>query len=207
MTDKPIQASNDHSDSRLGLSGTGSETREFLAEPTQNGWERFVKRYARRIRRWCSKRLYRDDEAEDLLQEIWLKLHQNLETFDYRRTSRFRNWLSHVKHSVWADFLARHHQRNVLARAADLQTVEPGDGPDVAGLLEILDLVSTAEERVRERVGEVRWSVYRARVHGGKSARETALELSLSPATVDNYFSDVRRDVEAEVQQLMEGPD
>ena len=202
MTDKPFSAADGPSESHPAMSGTGSETREFLAEPTQDGWERFVKRYARRIRRWCAKRLYRDDEAEDLLQEIWLKLHQSLETFDYRKTSRFRNWLSHVKRSVWADFLSKHHQRNVLAKAGELQVVEPSDGSDVAGLLEILDLVGTAEERVRERVGEIRWNVYRARVHGGRSARETALEFSLTPATVDNYFSDVRRDVENEIQKL-----
>ena len=206
MTDKPFPASNRPSESHLEMSGTGSETREFLSELTQDGWERFVKRYARRIRRWCAMRLYRDEEAEDLLQEIWLKLHQNLETFDYRKTSRFRNWLSHVKMSVWADFLSRHHQRNVLAKAADLQAVEPGDGSDVASLLEILDLVSTAEDRVRERVGEIRWKVYRARVHGGKSARETGLELSLTPATVDNYLSDVRRVVETEIRKLTADP-
>ena len=210
MTNHPDSASNKPPESHFGLSGTGSETREFLTKPTADGWERFVKRYARRIRRWCSKRLYRDDEAEDLLQEIWLKLHQSLETFDYRKTSRFRYWLAHVKHSVWADFLNRHHQRNVLASAEDLQTIEPSDGSDVAGLLEILDLVSTAEERVRERVGEIRWNVYRARVHAGKTARETAretaLELSLTPATVHNYFSDVRHDVELEIQKLVSDP-
>ena len=201
--EEPLSASDRPPVSRPDMSGTGSETREFLREPTEDGWERFVERYARRIHRWCSKRLFRDDEAEDLLQEIWLKLYQSLETFDYRKTSRFRYWLSHVKQSVWADFLARHHQRNILSRTSDLESVEAKDGSDVAGLLEILDLVSTAEGHVRERVGEIRWNVYRLRIHQGKSAREAAFELNLTPATVDNYFSAVRAEVEKEIEKMI----
>lgn len=202
MNTKPEPSSENHPDDRTGLTGTGHETRDFLSAPTPDGWDRFVRRYARRIRRWCAKRLYRDDEAEDLLQEIWLKLHQNIETFDYRKTSRFRHWLSHVKHSVWADFLSRHHRRNVLSRAGELEPDTSGDDSGVAELLDVMDLVNTAETLARERVSDIRWKVYQTRVHKGKSARETAIEMSLTPATVDNYFSDVRREVEAELRRL-----
>ncbi|MCY2965069.1 MAG: RNA polymerase sigma factor [Planctomycetota bacterium] len=179
---------------------TGTETRDFLDDPTPAKWEAFVRRYSKRIAGWCGQRLFQDHEAEDLMQEIWIKLYLGLPTFDYRKTSRFRYWLSKVKTSAWATFLGRHHQRNVLAGAFPVEAADRV-APELSELLDDLELVRVAEERVRTRVGEIQWKAYRLRTHHGHSARETAELLDLTPATVDTYNSAVRGQVEEELRR------
>src|SRR5262245_35257655 len=70
----------------------------------QAGWDEFVERYGRHIYRWCRQWKLQDADAEDVTQNILVKLTQKLGAFAYDPTRSFRGWLKTVAHHAWRDF-------------------------------------------------------------------------------------------------------
>ncbi len=70
----------------------------------QAGWDEFVERYGRHIYRWCRQWKLQDADAEDVTQDILMKLTQKLRTFAYDPSRSFRGWLKTVAHHAWRDF-------------------------------------------------------------------------------------------------------
>src|SRR6478672_8638942 len=68
-------------------------------------WDEFVEQYGRHIYRWCRQWRLQDADAEDVTQEILLKLARKLRDFDYNPQSSFRGWLKTVAHHAWRDFV------------------------------------------------------------------------------------------------------
>jgi RNA polymerase sigma-70 factor (ECF subfamily) len=59
-------------------------------------WDEFVEHYGRHIYRWCRQWGLQDADAEDVAQEILLKLARKLRDFAYDPKSSFRGWLKTV---------------------------------------------------------------------------------------------------------------
>src|ERR1041384_3848949 len=74
------------------------------APSDQAGWEIFVERYGRHIYRWCRQWKLQDADAEDVTQDILLKLTQKLRAFTYDPSRGFRGWLKTVAYNAWRDF-------------------------------------------------------------------------------------------------------
>src|SRR3954454_15463345 len=70
----------------------------------QAGWDEFVERYGRHIYRWCRQWNLQDADAEDVTQDILVKLTQKLRVFAYDPSRSFRGWLKTVAHHAWRDF-------------------------------------------------------------------------------------------------------
>src|ERR1700730_15818103 len=70
----------------------------------QADWDEFVDRYGRHIYRWCRQWKLQDADAEDVTQNILMKLTQKLRTFAYDPSRSFRGWLKTVAHHAWRDF-------------------------------------------------------------------------------------------------------
>src|SRR5207302_5740857 len=70
----------------------------------QAGWDEFVDRYGRHIYRWCRQWKLQDADAEDVTQDILVKLTQKLGAFAYDPSRSFRGWLKTVAHHTWRDF-------------------------------------------------------------------------------------------------------
>src|SRR5207247_9275852 len=70
----------------------------------QASWDEFVERYGRHIYRWCRQWKLQDADAEDVTQNILVKLTQKLRAFAYDPSRSFRGWLKTVAHHTWRDF-------------------------------------------------------------------------------------------------------
>src|SRR5262245_7658700 len=123
----------------------------------QAGWDEFVDRYGRHIYRWCRQWRLQDADAEDLTQNILVKLTQKLGAFAYDPSRSFRGWLKTVAHHAWRDF--EDSRRRARPSAADphveelMPTLEAR--ADLAKKLEEafdLELLEMAKARVRLRV-------------------------------------------------------
>lgn len=99
--------------------------------------ERFgdlVGRYQSRLIRFLARLLGDDDEAQDVAQEVFIKVYQALDRYDSRY--RFSTWLFRVAQNAAIDRLRRRRVRGVSLRIADgggdeERTWElPADGPD-----------------------------------------------------------------------------
>src|SRR5258707_8263670 len=71
------------------------------------GWDEFVERYGRHIYRWCQKWHLQDADAEDLTQNILLKIFRTLPVFAYDPSRSFRGWLKTVAYRAWWDYRNR----------------------------------------------------------------------------------------------------
>src|ERR1700756_2705935 len=78
----------------------------------QAGWDEFVERYGRHIYRWCRQWKLQDADAEDVTQDILVKLTQKLRAFAYDPSRSFRGWVKTVGRHAWRDFAdSRRHTR------------------------------------------------------------------------------------------------
>ena len=89
-------------------------------------WDEFIEHYGRHIYRWCRQWRLQDADAEDVTQEVLLKLAASSADFAYNPESSFRGWLKTVAHHAWRDFvdgrsLARPHCRRTSLGAAAIR--------------------------------------------------------------------------------------
>ena len=64
-----------------------------------HAWSSFWGRYGDVIIRWCRNRGLQNGNAEDMAQEILIRLFKRLHTYD-RSKGSFRAWLKSVVHNV-----------------------------------------------------------------------------------------------------------
>ena len=71
----------------------------------QQAWEAIVQQHRRRVFNVAYKFVGKHDEAEDLTQDIFLKLFKSLDTFD--RRANFQTWLISVSRNLCIDHYRR----------------------------------------------------------------------------------------------------
>src|SRR5947199_9343811 len=71
-------------------------------------WDAFVRRYQPAICAWCLKWGAQPPDADDVAQEVLLKLLTAMRKFQYDPERSFRAWLKTVTHNAWHDFVASH---------------------------------------------------------------------------------------------------
>lgn len=177
-------------------------------DPTgQAGWDEFVDRYGRHIYRWCRQWKLQDADAEDVTQNILVKLTQKLRAFAYDPSRSFRSWLKTVAHNAWRDF----ERRRCLAQQAvgDSQvqnlmlTLEARD--DLARKLEEsfdLELLEAAKMRVRLRVAPRTWDAFRLVALEGRPVPEVAAQVQLQVAMVYVARRKVQKMLQEEIGKL-----
>lgn len=178
------------------------------AEPeNQAAWKEFVLRYGPLIYAWCRRWQVQQSDAEDIAQEVLLKLAQHLRNFDYDPARRFRGLLRTLTHHAWSDWV-QGRQRAVpgsgdSAVAAVLDSVPARD--DLAARLQAAfdaELLELASARVRDRVAPHTWDAFRLTALEGCSGAAAAAQLGLPVVSVFKARSNVQKLLRAEVERL-----
>jgi RNA polymerase sigma-70 factor (ECF subfamily) len=176
----------------------------------QAGWEEFVERYGRYIFRWCRRWKLQDADAEDVTQDILVKLTRKLREFTYDPSRSFRGWLRTVTHNAWRDFADG--RRRAQPAAGDSQVLEMmlslEARDDLARKLEDafdLDLLEAAKDRVRLRVAPHTWEAFRLTALEGVPVAEVAARVSLQVAMVYVAKSKVQKMLREEIAKLEAG--
>ena len=175
----------------------------------QAGWDEFVERYGRHIYRWCRQWKLQDADAEDVTQDILVKLIQKLRAFRYDPSRSFRGWLKTVAHHAWRDFEDGRRARGAAGdgHAQDLLlTLEARE--DLARKLEEafdLELLEAAKVRVRLRVAPHTWEAFRLLALEGVPAAEVAARVRLQVAMVYAVKSKVQKMLQEEIEKLEMG--
>ena len=180
-------------------------------DPTdQVAWGVFVERYGRHIYRWCRQWQLQDADAEDVTQDILLKLAQKLRDFAYDPSRSFRGWLKTLTHHAWRDFVDS--PRRARAAAGDSQvwelmrTLEARE--DLIQKLQAAfdhELLEAAKVRVRLRVAPHTWEAFRLVALEGLPAAEVAAAVRMQVAMVYVAKSKVQKMLQKEIQKLEEG--
>jgi RNA polymerase sigma-70 factor (ECF subfamily) len=94
---------------------------ERCLQGDQQAWETIVRQHWRKVFNVAYKFVGKHDEAEDLTQDIFLKIFRSLETFD--RRANFQTWLISVSRNLCID-----HYRSVRKERETIdRDVDPGD--------------------------------------------------------------------------------
>jgi len=176
----------------------------------QAAWAVFVECYGRHIYRWCRQWKLQDADAEDVTQDILVKLAQKLRAFAYDPARSFRGWLKTVAHHAWRDFADSRGRANAAAGGSEvwelMQTIEAREDL-VQKLAEAFDheLLEAAKVRVRLRVAPHTWEAFRLVALEGRPVAEVAAVVQMQVAMVYVAKSKVQRMLQEEIRKLEEG--
>jgi RNA polymerase sigma-70 factor (ECF subfamily) len=110
---------------------TSNELVERCLQGDQAAWDEIVRQHWRKVFNIAYKFVGRHDEAEDLAQEIFLRIFKTLHTFD--RRANFQTWLISISRNLCIDhYRSLRKERQTMARevdAAGLSPASPERGP------------------------------------------------------------------------------
>jgi len=109
----------------------------------QTAWDVIVKQHWRKVFNLAYKFVGRHDEAEDLTQDIFLKIFRALKTFD--RRANFQTWLISISRNLCIDhYRSVRKERETMARDVDASDLAPASKDrSPLGELEQVDLKET----------------------------------------------------------------
>lgn len=90
----------------------------------ERAWAALVRRHAGAVHRIARRAVRRSSEAEDLTQEIFVKVSQSLDRYDSRRT--FRPWLLQVARNHVIDHHRSQRREKESTVELDAMVVQPG---------------------------------------------------------------------------------
>ncbi len=95
----------------------------------QQAWEQIVRQHWRQVFNVAYKFVGRHDEAEDLTQDVFLKIFKSLATFD--RRANFQTWLVSVSRNLCIDhYRSVRKERETINRDVNADDLSPHVGRD-----------------------------------------------------------------------------
>ena len=111
-------------------------------------WEDIVRRYQRRIYNICYRFAGSAEDADDLTQEVFIKMYKTLNSYDVERGA-FLTWVTTITRNLLVDhFRKGKHDR--LTDSLDSTPAQEEDGRSLGAQIEDKSTASPAE-RVRSR--------------------------------------------------------
>jgi RNA polymerase sigma-70 factor (ECF subfamily) len=172
----------------------------------QVAWEEIVRAHWRKVFNLAYKFVGRHDEAEDLTQDIFLKIFKALHTFD--RRANFQTWLISISRNLCIDhYRSVRKERETMARDIDPSTLMPVSRErSPYGTLEQIDL----RKRIREALAELPATLREAVVLRDLqefSYQEIADKLRLPEGTVKSRINRGRLELARQLRRLQsQGP-
>jgi RNA polymerase sigma factor (sigma-70 family) len=172
----------------------------------QTAWEQIVRLHWRRVFNIAYKFVGKHDQAEDLTQDVFLKLFKSLDTFD--RRANFQTWLVSVSRNLCIDhYRSVRKERETINRdvdPADLTPVSTTRSPYAA--LEQRDRVELLRAALDTLAPTLRTAVMLRDIQE-LSYHEIADRLRLPEGTVKSRINRGRTELARQIQRLREQQD
>ena len=170
-----------------------------------SAWAEFVGIYQPMIRDWCVRWGSQPADAEDVAQQVLLKLLSAMKNYRRQAGSAFRCWLKTVTHNAWLDFVTS--RRNSAQYPGSLNLI--ADSNDALADLETEmqrafenELLALAMRRVEARVKPSTWEAFRLTAIENLQGVEAAARLNMEVSNVFVHKHRVMKLLEAEVSIL-----
>jgi RNA polymerase sigma-70 factor (ECF subfamily) len=188
------------------MTRTPSSLLERLRQPFEpEAWARFVALYTPLIYAWGRRVGLQEQDAADLVQDVFVTLLQVLPTFAYDRQQSFRKWLRTVTINRWKKDRKRPENRNLQAQPGQPETVAVGDDLEACWEAEYQQhLINQALRLMRTDFEETTWKACWETTAAGRAAAEVAAELGLSVGAVYAAKFRVLNRLRRELQGLLE---
>lgn len=178
------------------------------ASDDQVAWREFVDLYGPRIYGWCINRKLQPSDAEDVTQDVLIRIARQMQTFVYDPRQSFRGWLRRVTENAVIDYFRSRKQEGV-------------GGPDPIATLENLvsrtelskrleevfdlEMLQEAKLRVKSRIDARRWQAWELTAVQQTPSAEVAERLNMKIASVYSSRFQVQQLISQEVEQLSQG--
>ncbi len=173
-------------------------------------WTLFIERYQPRIRRWCLTWGLQDSDADDVAQNVLVKLFAALRKFQYDPSRSFRAWLKTVTQHAWSDFVsARRRDPGQTAGRIDTIADSAEAQSDLVRQIEDgfdLELYELAKHRVKGRTKPANWAAFHLTAIEGLSGAEAARKLGIPVGHVFVAKHRVQKALKDEVRILKNEP-
>jgi RNA polymerase sigma-70 factor (ECF subfamily) len=187
------------------LPAASPDTTETLVqrcvEGDQSAWDLIVSQYWRKVFNVAYKFVGKHDEAEDLTQDIFLKIFKSIGTFD--RRANFQTWLISVSRNLCIDhYRSVRKERQTINRdvdAIDVSVVSHDQNQLEA--LEQRDRVALLRKALASLPETLRTAV-RMRDLQELSYQEIARELDLPEGTVKSRINRGRAELARQIKKL-----
>jgi RNA polymerase sigma-70 factor (ECF subfamily) len=144
-------------------------------------WDRFVSLYTPLIYNWGRRVGMQDQDAADLVQEVFVKLIQVLPTFDYDRHRGFRGWLRTVTLNTWRDRLKHRRDQPMSPDQPPLAELAGMEGQESFWDAEYRQqIVKRAISLMQSDFQPATWRAFWEQVVDGRAARDVASQLGLT---------------------------
>src|SRR4030095_8117157 len=167
----------------------------------ETAWETIVRHYWRKVFNVAYKFVGKHDEAEDLTQEIFLKIFKSLDTFD--RRANFQTWLISVSRNLCIDhYRSVRKERETIDRDVDANELTPAaPGQNAYQALEQRDRVDLLRKAMAELPPTLREAVVKRDIQE-LSYQEIADQLNLPEGTVKSRINRGRTELARQVQRI-----
>ena len=174
------------------------ETRSSLIQrlkATINGesWEEFFHTYWELIYNVARRAGLSEADAQDIVQETVLKVHNSLDRFEYnRKRGTFKGWLRTVTRSRLNDFFKKQQRRPALnqpleAAGDELQNLEDPEGPEIEKIWDeewSKNLIQSALNRTKKLSSPKQFQIFKCHYIDEWTVRETCRTLGVNAAQV-----------------------
>jgi len=120
-------------------------------------WEEIVQRYHRRIFNICYRFAGSPDDAQDLTQEVFIKVFRTLSSYDLERGA-FMTWVTTVTRNLLVDHF-RKHKQDRITDSLDAPPSEHEEALPLAERIEDKGLAPDARAQSREARDAIHWAL------------------------------------------------
>jgi RNA polymerase sigma-70 factor (ECF subfamily) len=172
----------------------------------QQAWESIVRQHWRKVFNVAYKFVGKHDEAEDLTQDIFLKVFKSLDTFD--RRANFQTWLISVSRNLCIDhYRSVRKERETINRDVDASELSPVSLDTAADTrLEQRDRVALLRQALDRLAPTLRTAVMLRDIQE-LSYQEIAERLRLPEGTVKSRINRGRTELARQIQKLRDQQD
>ena len=167
----------------------------------QQAWEAIVRQYRRKVFNVAYKFVGRHDEAEDLTQDIFLKIFKSLDTFD--RRANFQTWLISISRNLCIDhYRSVRKERETIDRNIDASVLSPvSKTQSQMSMMEQRDRVELLREALGALPKTLRTAVLLRDIQE-LSYHEIAQKLNLPEGTVKSRINRGRNELARQIRKL-----
>ena len=167
----------------------------------QTAWEQIVRQHWRKVFNIAYKFTGKHDEAEDLTQDVFLKIFKSLNTFD--RRANFQTWLVSVSRNLCIDhYRSVRKERETIDRDVDAGELSPvAQTVSPVAALEHRDRVDLLRKALDQLPPTLRSAVLLRDIQE-LSYQEIADKLNLPEGTVKSRINRGRTELSRQIRRL-----
>ena len=177
------------------------------ADADSKSWREFLDLYVPLIKVWLNGQHVREQERDDIVQEVMTVVLRRLPEFKRNRTGSFRNWLKQITIFCWQNYRRKNINKTAAVGGSDFgQMIGELEDPD-SELNQRWDqqhdqyILQQLLEKIRPTVRQSTWDAFRAVTIDGTTPEQAAEQLGISVNAV--YVAKSR--VLSQLRKLSEG--